>query len=278
MTNKEIRAVLEPSLYEHVAAKSKAAGMTKAKWIAHLIQQDMASPKLTDSDRIDETNLHFEEGQVIDGQQNKTYKMLWASFEASQKSSKFVYHLSNKLGVICKVAGVSRSNKKKLEVIATFPGDPVRINEDGTFLKVYPHGAVEYYTKSEIAAMAEATAAEAAIEIQTPAEEVIIATAPINAPVDEQLEAAPTETVAPAAAQQLSLPLDMEKEPMKQAEARVRLGFGSSVEDALAFSQVCIQAATEAGYSHTDGTIWKKTGNGKKAQWTEVPSVALATA
>lgn len=54
MTNKEIRAVLTPDLYDHVTAKAKAAGMTKAKWVAYLIKQNIENPSVAsvDSDTI----------------------------------------------------------------------------------------------------------------------------------------------------------------------------------------------------------------------------------
>lgn len=236
MTNKEIRAVLEPALYDHVAAKSKAAGMTKAKWIAHLIEQDMASPKLTDSDRMDETNLHFEAGQVIDGQQNKTYKMLWASFEASQKTSKFSYLLSNKLGVLCRVEGKARSGNKKLKVMATFPGDPVRINKDGTFLKVYPDGGIEWFTKSELEAMSEPTAAVKPIEEEAPALVEEVPLAPIDEPVVEQLETPIVDAVT--------------TEPLTKKKFQARY----SVEG-NAYGVIC-QQGKDSGWTAPDNSIW----------------------
>lgn len=107
----------------------------------------------------------FEIGQVIDGQSNKTYNMLWASFEASQKTSKSTHHLSNKLGVICRVEGKARSEKKKLKVIATFPGDRVHINKDGTFLNEDYTGAIEWFTESSLAANPELKPVKALITL-----------------------------------------------------------------------------------------------------------------
>ena len=52
MANSEIRAVLTKELYDHVSEKAKAMGMTKAKWIAWLVAQNMASPSVVNVDRI----------------------------------------------------------------------------------------------------------------------------------------------------------------------------------------------------------------------------------
>lgn len=141
----------------------------------------------------DSSSLQFEAEQVIDGQQNKTYKMLWASFEASQKLGKFEYQLSNKLGVLCQVKpDRSRSGKKKLRVVATFPGDRVVINDDGTFLFYVGEGEFDFLLESSLA-MQGATAPEEAINIGTLAKANEMPSSPLNEPVAEAIEEAPTE-------------------------------------------------------------------------------------
>lgn len=76
-------------------------------------------------------------GQVVTGQSAKTYQLLLSSFEVNQKLSGFGHwYLSNKLGVLCKMVGTSKTGNRKFRVMAYFPSDPLVINADGTFVSV----------------------------------------------------------------------------------------------------------------------------------------------
>lgn len=188
MTIKETKLRIEPTLDEWLAAQAAIAGIAKTKYImqvleAHKVANLHTDPKLSPNvspvslidvslyaevaelkarvskleqsnpDTIPNAIPRFEVGQPITGQHSTKYALLWDSFEEKQMVGRVEYYLSNKLGVICKVTGVAReSNKKKLKVIATFPGDPVVLNPDGTFLNIYDGGNIKWIKQSELAA------------------------------------------------------------------------------------------------------------------------------
>lgn len=206
MTIKETKLRIEPELDQWLTSQAVIAGIAKTKYIvqtleAHRISNThthyLLSPNISPespSDRdlagrvaaiesrlakVERNNSgaipnaipkdipQFEVGQVITGQHSAKYALMFNSDVVVQKSSKEEYLLNNKVGVICKVDGGSRNNKKKLKVIATFPGDPVVLNSDGTFLKSNGQGQLEWFTESELAALAEPPLAEPTAPVES---------------------------------------------------------------------------------------------------------------
>lgn len=178
MTTKETKLRIEPSLDDWLNAQAAIAGIAKTKYIIQVLEdlrssaghtQPQLSPKVSPVSPVDvsiyeevaaikarltkleegtpqaipNSTPQFYQGQEITGQSAKTYRLLWNSFEASQKIDRKEYYLSNELGIICRVLGTSKADKKKLMVVDCFQGKRVVINDDGTFLFMKSDGSVD---------------------------------------------------------------------------------------------------------------------------------------
>ncbi len=162
------KSLVDVNIYEEVAAIK-----------ARLTKLEQGSP----NDSPDQPQ--FYEGQEITGQSAKTYRLLWNSFETSQKVDRTEYHLSNKLGIICKVVGSSKAGKKKLSIWVSFPGDKVVIQDDGTFLTKKGNGKLGWAYEEVEPTLAEPTALLDPTNDETPIETVIEAPTPLDEPVEQ---------------------------------------------------------------------------------------------
>ncbi len=232
MTIKETKLRIDPDLDQWLTSQSAIAGIAKTKYITQVLESHRVtaahthpqqSPKLSPNVSPSSSDLvtriaamevrltkveqstpsaipktipsdtpKFYKGQAITRQSSKLSSLVWDSLEVKQMIGKSKYYLSNKLGIICAVSGVSRGGKTKLEVWQTLPRKVV-LNPAGEFLyKTERDGKqVLQWDYEELAPLEPITPVEPA-KIEIPIE------VPVEAPspVDEAVEPIETSAIA----------------------------------------------------------------------------------
>lgn len=281
MKKVETRLQLDPTLDDWLTRQAAIAGIAKTRYIIQVIEDLKSNAAHThsnysiklsnmDSDLHTEVSAikarlsklenathlppteavedrpKFYKGQPITGQSSKLYELVWSSFEATQKVNlprlKGTYRLSNKLGIICKTVGTSRSGKSKLEVWLTFPDDKVILNPDGTFFNVSDEKGVEWFTEKELAALAKEKAVTEEQPIEPSIEQPKIAIEPTN---DET----PTE-VAIEIPSPIHEPQIVEPSIMSFKDLQHRYGIFGQAKDPV------YEAARGDGWQSPDGLVW----------------------
>lgn len=295
MTIKETKLRIDPDLDQWLTSQSAIAGIAKTKYITQVLeshrvnaahthpqQSPKVSPNVSPSSSdlvtriaamevrltkvenstpgtipktIPSDTTKFYKGQEITAQSSKLYNLVWDSIEVKQILGKSKYYLSNKLGIICQVAGVSRGGKTKLEVWNTFPGDPVVLNSDGTFLTV-KDGGIQWFTESELALLAEPS--EPITPIEVPKDEIAI-----EAPIEEPKPSKIGATVNPEVSND-EIPIEATKEaptPINEAVVKARLtsqefaAMYGWVTSGKEYSSAC-SASSAGGYTDANGDTW----------------------
>jgi hypothetical protein len=255
----------------------KASGLSKQEYLLSAVLGAIAHTHFKNTDSsikassnkplemiaADDSSPRFRVDQEITAQSAKTYDQLWNGHY--QKLGKAEYLLSNELNLLCKVktGEASRSGKKKLGVLAYFPGDEVVFNADGTFLTATEKG-FEWFTKKELEILERdrAAALEATAVVEPTNEETAI----------EAVNAAPSLLVEPEILN-LEVPQTLTKQKFRK-----QFGFdGAAMNEA--YGKACIKGRAK-GWVSPDGIKWFTSSNSKNGEWStdkSVVKVALAT-
>lgn len=292
MANSEIRAVLTKELYDHASDKAKAVGMTKAKWIAWLISQDMGKTSVVDvdSDRIAgaeaERILFRSEVRCLSSGTRVTWfdGYLWTVGKSANGYQSVLSRLMEYPQVLAKGlmdlyrpidnkdVGRSLDNWNELKALDGIELLGERWFRDGKdFFNSIPRDeGFRWHKEKAIEAIKEAkealeATAEATAALEVSHEEIAIE-AP-NVPLSPHIEQ-PVDDMPLVEATQLTL-LGM-PEHLTSTEFRTKFGLLDDGSYSLA-----VIAGRKSGYIAEDGSKWGISGSKKNRVWTSCP-VALA--
>lgn len=217
----------------------------------------------------------FKLGQVITGQHSKLYPLLCHSQTAKDKHNKKRFSLHPDLGLVTEVTA-SRSEKKKFKVVGVF--DPtikeVIVSEDNTFMDAdgrWYYQSLEESVEEPLEEPVEEPIQESVepIESLAPIQEVAViapeSTLEVSGDISEISPDAPQSTLKVTP----SLPEVTQAVTLNRDEFVAK--FGMIRANNTAYSEAYHKTKDGGFWTAPDGTTWARTGDNRKALWTQKP-------